>query len=47
MKKRIFVIDDEPDFTSLIRASLEMMGYYEVGEENDPTAAVESARVRP
>jgi CheY-like chemotaxis protein len=45
MKKRIFVIDDEPDFTTLLRLSLEAQGYYHVGEENDASQAVPSARV--
>jgi DNA-binding response OmpR family regulator len=44
MKTRIFVIDDEPDFTHMLRRSLELQGYYEVGEENDPSAAVSAAR---
>ena len=35
MKKRILVVDDEPDFTNLVKLSLEAHGYYEVQEEND------------
>ena len=35
MKKRILVVDDERDFTNLLRLSLEHRGYYEVQEEND------------
>jgi len=45
MKKRIFVIDDESDFTHLMKASLEADGYYHVGEENDAGSAVAAARV--
>ena len=45
MKKRIFVIDDEPDFTQLLRLSLEAQGYYHVGEENDALQAVAAARL--
>ena len=44
MKTRIFVIDDESDFTQMLRASLEAAGYYHVGEENDASRAVEAAR---
>jgi two-component system, OmpR family, response regulator len=45
MKKRIFVIDDEHDFTHMLRLCLETMGYYHVGEENEPAEAVRSARL--
>ena len=45
MKKRIFVIDDEPDFTGLLKLSIESMGYYSVGEENDARGALASARM--
>ena len=44
MKKRIFVIDDEPEFTSLLKLTLESSGYYSVGEENSAMRAVASAR---
>src|SRR3954453_23032366 len=44
MKTRIFVIDDEPDFTHMLRRSLELQGYYEGGEENDAGAAISAAR---
>jgi two-component system OmpR family response regulator len=44
MKTRILVVDDEPDFTSLLKMSLEAAGYYEVREENDATCAVSAAR---
>lgn len=45
MKKRIFVIDDESDFTHLMKACLEADGYYHVGEQNDAASAVDAARV--
>lgn len=35
MKKRILVVDDEVEFTNLLKLSLETHGYYEVQEEND------------
>ena len=44
MKKRILVIDDEPDFTYMLKLSLESMGYYRVGVENEATRAVRAAR---
>jgi len=44
MKKRILIIDDEPEFTSMLKLSLETLGYYEVHKENEATAAVASAR---
>jgi CheY-like chemotaxis protein len=44
MKKRIFVIDDERDFTFMLKLSLETMGYYRVGVENDPSRALRAAR---
>ena len=44
MKKRILIVDDERDFTSLLKLSLESMGEYEVQEENDSVNAVEAAR---
>src|SRR3712207_1130457 len=45
MKKRIFVIDDEEDFTYMLKLRLESMGYYHVEFENDPVAAVRAARM--
>jgi CheY-like chemotaxis protein len=45
MKRRIFVIDDEPDFTGMLKLSLESMGYYHVGEENNARDALASARL--
>ena len=44
MKKRILVVDDEPDFTNMLRLTLESHGYYEVREENDAEAARAAAR---
>lgn len=44
MKKRILVIDDEPDFTNILKLGLEMAGYYNVREENDASRAIEAAR---
>jgi CheY-like chemotaxis protein len=34
MKKRILVVDDEPEFTNLLKLSLVAHGYYEVLVEN-------------
>ena len=44
MKKRILIVDDEPEFTSMLRLSLESHGYYEVREENDAENARAAAR---
>ena len=44
MKKRILVVDDEPEFTNMLRLSLENEGYYEVREENDAGNARAAAR---
>ena len=44
MKKRILVVDDEPEFTNLLKLSLESHGYYEVREENDAEHARSAAR---
>ena len=44
MNKRILIVDDEPDFTNLLRLTLESHGYYEVREENDAEAARAAAR---
>ena len=43
MKKRILVIDDEPDFTHILKYGLEANGYYDVQEENEATAARNAA----
>jgi CheY-like chemotaxis protein len=44
MKKRILVVDDEPDFTTMLRLGLESHGYFEVREENDAEHARAAAR---
>ena len=44
MKKRILVVDDEPEFTNLLKLSLESHGYYEVREENHAEHARAAAR---
>jgi DNA-binding response OmpR family regulator len=44
MKKRILIVDDEPDFTTMLRLTLEAEGYYEVQEENSASAARQAAR---
>lgn len=44
MKKRILVVDDEPDLTRLLKLQLEAEGYYEVREENDSTLVLQAAR---
>ena len=44
MKKRILVVDDEPEFTNLLKLSLEAHGYYEVQEENDADNVRAAAR---
>ena len=44
MKKRILVVDDEPEFTNLLKLSLEPHGYYEVQEENDADNVRAAAR---
>ena len=45
MKKRILVVDDEPEFTNMLKLSLESQGYYEVREENDAENARAAARL--
>jgi len=44
MKKRILIVDDEAEFTSMLRLTLEAEGYYEVLEENSASAARQAAR---
>ena len=44
MKKRILVVDDERDFTNLLKLSLESHGYYEVQEENEAENVRAAAR---
>ena len=43
-KRRILVVDDEAELTHLLKLNLEATGAYEVQEENDGHAAVETAR---
>ena len=43
-KKRIFVVDDEPGFTRLLKLTLERTGNYTVLEQNDGTQAWLTAR---
>jgi putative two-component system response regulator len=44
MKKRILIVDDEPQFTSMLRLTLEAQGYYQVQAENSASAARQAAR---
>ncbi len=44
MKKRILVVDDEPDFSGVLKLQLETLGYYEVLEENEPARVIQSGR---
>ena len=44
MKRKILIIDDEPEFTKIVRMTLEASGPYEVRELNDPAVAVAVAR---
>jgi two-component system, OmpR family, response regulator len=43
-KKRILVVDDEPDITLMVRLNLQKTGRFEVCEENNPGNAVHAAR---
>jgi CheY-like chemotaxis protein len=43
VKKRIFVVDDEPHVTHLLKSRLETLGYYHVEESKDPPCAVAAA----
>ena len=43
-KRRILVVDDDPDSTHLVKILLEKTGNYVVLEENDPDEAHQSAR---
>ena len=43
VRKKIFVVDDEPDFTSLIKRALESTGEFEVQTENIPSRALTAA----
>jgi CheY-like chemotaxis protein len=44
MSKRILVVDDESDFTRLLKVGLEHLGGFTVREENDSTHALKAAR---
>lgn len=44
MKKKILVVDDEPQLTRMVKLNLERTGNYEVREENLGSRAVEAAR---
>lgn len=41
---RILIIDDEPDFTALLKANLEEVGNFEVMEVNDSSKALKAAQ---
>jgi two-component system, OmpR family, response regulator len=43
-KKRILVVDDETSITRLLKLNLELIGNYEVREENSGAHALEAAR---
>ena len=43
-KKKILVIDDEKDFTKLVKLNLEQTGDYEVMIENEGTSALNTIR---
>jgi two-component system OmpR family response regulator len=43
MKKRILVVDDQPDITRLLKRGLEATNDYAVREENDSNAALSAA----
>ena len=43
-KKRILVVDDEKDFTILIKTTLESTGKYEVEKQNNASMALYSVR---
>ncbi len=44
MKKRILIVDDETQFTRMVKLNLERTGKYEVREENHGAEAVDAAR---
>ncbi len=44
VKKRILIVDDETQFTRMVKLNLERTGKYEVREENHGAKAVEAAR---
>lgn len=41
---RILIVDDEPDFTALLKANLEEVGNFEVVEVNDSALALKTAQ---
>ena len=41
---RILIIDDEPDFTALLKANLEEVGNFDVMEVNDSSLALKTAK---
>ena len=43
-KKRILIVDDEPDFTHMIKLNLEATGEYEVLTENQGKKAIAAAK---
>jgi CheY-like chemotaxis protein len=44
MHERILVVDDEVSFTHVVKRGLELLGHYEVREENSSPNAVSAAR---
>ncbi|HZN66777.1 MAG TPA: response regulator [Tepidisphaeraceae bacterium] len=44
MKKRILIVDDEPEFTGMLKLTLETHGYFECQEENDAENVRAAAR---
>ena len=42
-KKRILIIDDQPDITRMVKLNLEQTNNYEVRTENDPRLALAAA----
>lgn len=44
MKKKILIVDDEEDFTKLIKLNLERTGKYEVATENEGSLGLAAAR---
>ena len=43
-KKRILIVDDDPDVTAVLKLNLENTGAYEVREENRSEHALAAAR---
>ena len=43
-KKRIFIVDDERPIVKLVRALLERIGQFEIGDESDPEKALHAMR---